>query len=155
MHHMGSFVHTENMQEQLGEQDENKILFPRTGCRSRRSDNVLLWGLKTQHSNLPTRKSCVDPNNGLMLNIDILHDGMSVSHKAGSQLLYQVNYFGTSQETVLTSADVISCYRLDQYCIKTLPYWKILRSMACHWMKIFGTCFLTWFHSQQSILIKL
>jgi hypothetical protein len=67
-----------------------------------------------------------------MLGIDILHDGMSEFHKAGSQLLYRVNYSGTSQETVLTSADAISWYRLDQYCIKSLPCWRILRLMACH-----------------------
>ena len=47
-----------------------------------------------------------------MLGIDILHDEMSGFHKAVSQLLYRVNYFGTSQETVLMSA--VDGYQLPE-----------------------------------------
>jgi hypothetical protein len=43
-----------------------------------------------------------------MLGIDILHGGMSGFHKVASRLVCRVDYFETSQETVLMSADIIS-----------------------------------------------
>jgi hypothetical protein len=46
-----------------------------------------------------------------MLGIDILLGGTSGFHKVASQLECQVDYFGTNQEIVLMSADVISSYQ--------------------------------------------
>jgi hypothetical protein len=50
-----------------------------------------------------------------MLSIDILHGGTNGFHKVGSQFVCQADYFGTSQGIVLTSVEVISSCRLDQY----------------------------------------